>query len=152
MSTRVQDWPEQLAAWVVEHRARPHAWGEWDCARAANDCVARITGGADRLAGLEWSDLRSALRLLEREGGLEAAVTARMGEPILATFAQRGDVVLIDITRVPPEHATVGALGICLGEVACAPSAAGLVFVPMFSEPNGAGRAGGVICAWPVGR
>jgi hypothetical protein len=142
MTTRVQDWPEQLAAWVEENRARPFAWGEWDCAIAANDCVKRITG-LDLIGDLAWHGMRAALRQLEAAGGLEAAITARLGAPIAAPFAQRGDVVLLDITRVPPEHAGIGAVGVCLGEVVCAPSIAGLVFIPMSS---------GAVCAWKVGR
>jgi hypothetical protein len=142
MKTRLQDWPEQLAAWVEAVRARPFEWGVWDCAIAANDCVQRITG-TDVLGGLMWDGLRGALRQLEVEGGLEAAVTERLGAPIAPTFAQRGDVVLIAAAWVPADQAAIGSLGVCLGEVACAPTQSGLAFVPM---------AGGAACAWKVGR
>jgi hypothetical protein len=140
--TRVQDWPEQLAAWVEEVRLRPFEWGAWDCAIAANDCVRRITGD-DALGGLMWHGLRGAMRQLEVEGGMEAAVTARLGEPIAPAFAQRGDVVLVAAASLSAEHARLGAVGICIGDRLCMPSPVGLAFFAMHEA---------AIAAWRVGR
>jgi hypothetical protein len=128
---RVQDWPEQLAAWVEEVRARPFEWGAWDCARAANDAVRRLTG-LDMLGDLAWDGARGALRQLQNEGGMVIALTARLGEPIAPAFAQRGDVVLLraDLGR-EVDGGPVPAIGVCIGDRAVAPMANGLGFVPM---------------------
>jgi hypothetical protein len=137
--TRHPDWLALLNAWVDANRSRVYAWGDWDCVTAAADCVRTITG-EDVLAGLEWDSARSALRVIEAEGGLSAAVSARLGEPIPVAFAQRGDVVLIvdESVTVTPE----GAVAVCLGETAAAPTATGMGFQPMSLA----------VAAWRVGR
>ena len=148
MMDRRQDWPERLAAWVEAVRARPFAWGTWDCAAAAADAVFWLTD-SNPLAGLVWADVRGALRQLEVDGGLQAAVTARLGEPIAAAYAQRGDVVLTG--RVWPGNGEIEdeahihlrtALCVCIGDRCVGPTRAGLGFLPM-SEAT---------LAWKVGR
>jgi hypothetical protein len=152
MNMRVQDWPEQLAAWVDDARARAFEWGWWDCATAANDCVKRITGDAlGPLGGLAWSGVIGAVRQLELEGGLQAAVTSRMGEPIVPAYAQRGDLVLLPYPEDYPAHERV-LLAVCLGESAAAPGPNGLEFVSMYARQADGSVACRALCAWPVGR
>lgn len=143
---RFEDWPQRLDAWVESRRAVPFAWGENDCVMASASAIEAITG-ADPLNGLRWSGALGAARQLEVEGGLEAAVTARLGAPTHAAFAQRGDLVMI---LHPSEY--VGApeadphrreiLAVCLADVAAAPGPNGLEFISMLCA----------LCAWPVGR
>lgn len=70
----------------------PFEWG-----RKANDCVAfaggavRAQTGIDPLKGLRWTSQRSAMRLLSRLGGLEAAVSSRLS-PVAPALARRGDI------------------------------------------------------------
>lgn len=42
--TRVEDWPERLAAFIEQRRKMPFAWGSNDCALFAADAVCAITG------------------------------------------------------------------------------------------------------------
>lgn len=125
---RLPDWLARLNVWVLANRSRPFAWGEWDCVTAAADEVREITG-RDVLGGLAWGSARDAMRVLEAEGGMVAAVMRRLGDPIPVPFTQRGDLVLIDdesIARTPE-----GAVAVCVGEHVVAPSAAGFAFFPL---------------------
>ena len=111
-----------LASWVERVRDRPFHWAEWDCAIAAADAVETITG--ENPLDVHWSDIKTAVRQLEAEGGIESAVTARLGEPIPYALAQRGDIVLMSGERSE-------FIAVCLGSVAAAPSSTGLAFPEM---------------------
>jgi hypothetical protein len=94
---RRQDWPQRLAEFNVSRRRMPFTWGGNDCVTLAADWIEQATG-TDPIADIRgWTDALSAARTIEALGGLEAAITARLGEPIPPAFARRGDVVLLDI-------------------------------------------------------
>lgn len=137
--TRLENWPSLLAAWVERVRDRPFHWGEWDCAIAAADAVQTITGD-NPLGGLAWSDVNGAARQLQVEGGIELAVTARLGQPIPAAMAQRGDVVMM--LNPESEKAAREFIAVCLGPVSAAPCSTGLAFPEMQMA----------VKAWAVGR
>lgn len=71
----------------------PFAWGDH-----ANDCISAAAaavvaqGGEDHLAALRWSTEEEAETAIEAAGGVETALTAKLGEPIAPAFAQRGDI------------------------------------------------------------
>jgi hypothetical protein len=81
-----------LLAFLGERAAMPHAIGRW-----ANDCIsfafeaARVQTGHDALGGLRWSTLRGGLRVIAREGGVEAGFDARFRR-IAPAMAKRGDI------------------------------------------------------------
>ena len=80
---RLPDWQSRLAAVMREAQARPFAWGSHDCATFAATCVVAVTG-VDRIADVRaarQSELQAA-RLLERLGGLRAAIGERLGAPL----------------------------------------------------------------------
>lgn len=130
---RPQDWPERLARFWRERRAMPFAWGLNDCCTLAADWVEQMSG-ADPIADIRgWDDALSAARTIEALGGMRAAVTQRMGEPVDWMLAQRGDVVLLTLDRE--------TLGVCMGAFAIAPGADGALLVPMDRAE----------CAWRVG-
>lgn len=131
---RLQNWPEALHAYVDACRPKPLDYGTHDCATFAAAAVQIVTG-EDVLGGLMWSGEKGALRQLEVEGGLEAAVTSRLGEPIPIEYAQRGDVVLAEMRGRY-------VLGVCLGDVCAGPGIEQLEFYPTI-------RA---LKAWGVGR
>lgn len=133
---RFQDWPFRLESFITERRDRPFKWGEQDCALFCADAVLAMTGydfaepyrgqydtakGAVSLAGEieDRNDPFGLVRILEATGLPE----------IRPSFAQRGDVLLIDsdkeCSRVGRQH-----LGVCIGAVAAAAGKAGLVMVP----------------------
>lgn len=75
----------------LESRAQlPFDWRRNDCARFAAACV-RAQTGDNPLKGLRWGSAAGARRLLDRLGGMEAAVDARLRR-IPPAFARRGDV------------------------------------------------------------
>ena len=121
---RRQDWPERLAAFNQARRRMPFAWGSNDCVTLAADWIEEATG-VDPIADIRgWSDALSAGRTIEALGGLEAAITARLGDGIAPAFAQRGDVVLLDI-------AGRETVGVVYGTHAMGPGEEGAVMVPM---------------------
>lgn len=121
---RRQDWPERLAEFNVARRRMPFAWGGNDCVTMAADWIEQATG-TDPIADIRgWTDALSAGRTIEALGGLEAAITARLGEPIPPAFARRGDVVLLDI-------AGRETVGVVYGTHAMGPGEEGAVMVPM---------------------
>lgn len=121
---RREDWPARLARYVDAHRDMPFAWGSFDCVRFAAGWVREATG-SDPVEGLDWADERSALRVLESLGGLQAAVETRFGAAISCALAWRGDLVLHEMSRRP-------GLGVCVGAEFAAPSEdGGLMFLPM---------------------
>lgn len=146
VSGRMSDWPMILAA-LIEAERRPFAWGRHDCCTFAADCVLAITG-RDPLADLrgQWRTRTQALALLKRLGGLQQAVTDRLGPPLPnALLAQRGDIVLI----AAPDEARPGfdqALALCTGQLLLGPAARGLGRVHL-ARPSGGTPA---LAAWRV--
>jgi len=70
----------------------PFAWG-----KTANDCIShgagaiRAQNGRDVLVGLNWSTAIGAGRVIARQGGLEAMISARLARTAPA-LAHRGDI------------------------------------------------------------
>lgn len=123
---RPAGWPERLATYLEERRHMPFGW--WD-----NDCITCAAGGVaaqlclplDRLLPGRWRDARSAARWLKKMGGVEAACTSLLGEPVRgrrAAMLGRGAVVCVDAGNGP-------TLGLMAGNGRwCAPGADGLVW------------------------
>lgn len=85
-----------LSVFIQQKEATPFLWGFNDCCLFAADWVALRTG-VDVIADLRGiHDAKTALRKLEYLGGLEAAVTARLGLPIAAKLSSPGAVVLLE--------------------------------------------------------
>lgn len=141
--TRRTDWPERLAQAVDRGGRAGWQWGVHDCCTWTADVVAAMTG-QDPLADIRgrWRTAAGAGRMLRRLGGLQAAVSARLGPPLPAlVLAQRGDVVLL--------HTPQGdALGVCAGAVVLAPGLQGLSRWPLVGgQPGDAVHAA---LAWRV--
>jgi hypothetical protein len=117
---RREDWVSRLWETVAAHQHTPFAFGKFDCAVFAGRCVDAITGSALTEA-LGYVDKRSAIRVLRAEGGLEAGVTRRLGEPVIGYAARRGDVCLIDSKT----------LGVCLGSTIAVLCDSGFQFYPL---------------------
>jgi hypothetical protein len=103
---RLADWEQRLSAWIVANRDRPFAWGTWDCALAAFDAAAAITG-EDRAAEFRGQyDCRKgsaeALRRLGK-GTLIRTINAKYERRPVGK-ARRGDLVW---------HS--GSVGVCVG-------------------------------------
>jgi hypothetical protein len=98
----------------------PFAYGKFDCSVLSGRCVDAITGSSFTEA-FGVSDKRSAIAFLRREGGLEAAVTRRLGQPTEGYAASRGDVCMIDKKT----------LGICVGPTIAVLGRDGIEFIPL---------------------
>jgi hypothetical protein len=101
--SRLDGWPEILAAHLRAAMAREFAWGAHDCCAFAADGVLAMTG-IDPIAPARgrYADEKRAAVVVRDIGGAgvpEAAdvLLSAIGAPAIApTFAQRGDLVLID--------------------------------------------------------
>jgi hypothetical protein len=113
-----------LVAYLAERAHMPHEWG-----RKANDCMSFPAGavktqtGRDPAAGLKWTSQLSAMKLLKKLGGVEAALDARF-ERIPTAHAMRGDIGI-----VPDPDLGVHPV-IVAGTTVCAPGAKGLKHLP----------------------
>ena len=122
---RYQDWQIRFEAFIAQRRAVPFVWGANDCALFAADCVCAITGQDPAPPGLRAHRTeKQALRALERHGGLHSIATAALGQPVAASQAGVGDIVLVKVAKRD-------ALAVCNGQTAFGPSAHGLVAVGM---------------------
>lgn len=128
---RVENWPRVLFEYVKTNRLRPFVWGEHDCCLFAARWVEVLTGRDMRMPAYDSAD--TAVRALAAEGGMQAAVTARLGEPLdNPLMAQRGDVALLNLGgRL--------TLGVVVYGGVMAPGADHLMQVPA-SEIRGAWR------------
>lgn len=120
MIARPENWPELLDAYVLQHARTPFAWGSHDCCTFAADWVQML---CDRDPMAPWRGqyrtVTAARRLIEGAGGLEAMVGQALGATISAAFAQRGDVVLGELSLGP-------TVGIVLGVDAAFPGLDGI--------------------------
>lgn len=120
--TRLNDWPERLAAFMDERRNVPFQFGIHDCSTFAADAVAAMTG--ERLQIPVADSPEAYARLVRDQGTLRDMAEALLGESIHPAYAQRGDVVLLEMG----ERET---LGICVGAEIAGPGADGLALAPM---------------------
>jgi len=123
--TRREDWPLRLEAAIESARVQAFRWGEHDCVRFATGVVRDLTG-CDMVAqtGLVWATRAEARRAERAAGGIAAAVTRVLGDPIAAALAQRGDLLL---TCGPAGQ----SLGVCIGARGAFAGKKGLAFVPI---------------------
>ena len=129
--TRREDWPERLNAYIDARRCTPFHWGGHDCVSFAAGAVEAMTG-VDHLADfrdadgrLAWGSRETAKAIMHGFGDLSHAVMTRLGEPIDAHLARRGDVLLLWMDD--RKH----ALGVCCGHLAVGPGRQGLEWLPM---------------------
>jgi hypothetical protein len=133
--TRLPDWQERFSVFVQSRQAIPFAWGTNDCCTFAASCVQAITGHNPLPAHFVGHTTRlRATRVLLVHGGLANAVTGVLGPSINPLFSQIGDVILLNPQDGP-------LLGICNGSVVFAPSANGLVLLPL-TDATAAWRIG----------
>lgn len=128
---RYQDWPLRLNLAIEDARSAPFDWRTHNCATFAADVVEAMTGERlhDTFAALH-GHRRHAIAASKR---MRALVSAQLPVMIAPPYAQRGDVVYVEI------DGTAG-LGICNGNTAVCLGPDGLAFVPMEAAQ----------CAWRI--
>jgi hypothetical protein len=108
---RHHDWPQRLADYLMECRARPFEYGTHDCCRFAAGVVDAIAdaGIVARMdAEHPYADREGAYAVIGSVGGLEQLVSVYLGEPVHPSRAGRGDVVLAELDQGE-------TIGVCLG-------------------------------------
>lgn len=105
----------RLQEWLAERRGRALAFGTFDCATLAADYLAEFHGRTDALGELRgaYRTHAEAMALIERGGGIENCVRARLGAMQPMARCECGWIVVGDFGDGP-------AIGICAGHnVAC---------------------------------
>lgn len=107
---RHPDWQTRFLEEIENWRDATFEWGKADCVHFVGAFVEAITG-RDELGTWSYDSAASAAKALGDAGytSLYDALVHRFGEPVPATYAQRGDVVYRDTTL------ELGAVGICVG-------------------------------------
>ena len=122
--SRVDDWPERLAAHIEAARGRPFVWGAHDCCAYAADWVLAATGTDPIAPWRGYTDAREGMRRLADLGGIAGLWTRLFGAPIAPYLAQRGDLVRV---MVDGREST----GVVIGAHAAAPGETDLALAPM---------------------
>lgn len=93
--TRSQNWPSLLASFLRDRAGAPFVWGSNDCLLFCADLVQELTGEdlASEFRG-HYNTAADANALIEPYGGVEGVLTAKLGEPKLIGFANRGDIAV----------------------------------------------------------
>ncbi len=131
---RKDNWEKNFYDCLKEMAAQPWKWGQHDCAIMAANVIMAMTGVdlAEKVRG-KYKTKRGAAGLIARAGGLVGLIDCEIINP---TFAQRGDLCLID------DH-DGEAFGICVGkDVIQAAYDGGYHHKPMKS----------VVRSWAIGR
>lgn len=119
------DWVEQMWRVISESHSQPFVWAEHDCCLFAAKVLDAMhgTGWVDELHAC-YHDYTSAMQYIEAEGGVEASITRRFGEPVAGWKARRGDLVLVETV--------IGhGAGICTGHSIAAAGHHGLTYLPL---------------------
>ena len=109
MTQKLTNWVHALHEQIEAYKTQPFAWGKHDCCTLAADCVQAMTG-VDKMANYRggYKTAAGAARKLAKAGGMEAAISAELGDSIAPALAQRGDVVCFS--------SPLGdACGVCVG-------------------------------------
>jgi len=128
--SRLEDWPERLAALIDARMSVPFRWGSNDCALFAADAVQAVTGVdlaavwrgqyADEEGARSMRSASSHLASGDIVAALREMAHRRLGPDAPPLMARRGDIVLV-------EHDNGHSLAVCLGSMAAAPGRRGLM-------------------------
>ena len=122
---RRHDWVSRLWNTAQTYQHATFSYRKHYCALFAARCVDEITG-SDMERELKFSGRLEAETVLRREGGMEQAVTKRLGIPTGGHGARRGDVCLVDTDSGK-------GLGVCMGTTIAVAAERGLEFYPLGS-------------------
>lgn len=131
---RLADWPSRLEAVITAARVKAFDWRTHNCATFAADCVEAVTGERlhERFAKLHKTK-RGAAEFSKDAAKLRAEVSMRLDTEVVRSFAQRGDVVLV-------QRGDTSVLAVCAGRQAVCLGPLGVVLLPMEDA----------VCAWRI--
>jgi hypothetical protein len=119
---RRQDWAEALNAYIDTVRDVRFQWGVHECSTFAADAVCAMTDNEVEMPSVPSA--RAYADLLHERGSQRGRTRGILGEDKPVSFANRGDVVLLDLEDR-------NFLGICIGIEAVCPGPDGVIAVPM---------------------
>lgn len=123
MFPRLPGWEARFDAFLEARQRTPFAWGANDCASFGIASVEILTG-AD-IWPVTWSTATEALHVIAAAGGLEAAISTRLGPPSGNwRRCRRGDIALAEMNARP-------AVMVCTGQTLCGPGPLGLDHRPL---------------------
>lgn len=106
----------------------PFAWGPNDCVSFGIAAVQTITGALVR--EVTWTTALDAAREIDREGGLERAISSVLGTPHDNwRRARRGDVVLTGSNELAADEG--GPVMLCVGDRIVGPGVDRMQALPM---------------------
>ena len=85
---------QALRDYLAEAATRPAQFGGFDCVRFAVEAL-YVGWRRDFRAALGYQDRASAVARLRAAGGLEAAISAELGEPVAVHWLDPGDLALL---------------------------------------------------------
>jgi hypothetical protein len=100
---------EALSRYLSQAAQQPAALGRLDCVRFVVEALV-IGWGRDYRRHLEYSDRRTAVAQLRRQGGLMDAIDRALGQNLPATDLGPGDIAYFDdpcIGIILPNHVLV---------------------------------------------
>lgn len=94
--TRLPGWEVRLRELIEARRTAAWAWGSFDCASFAFDAATALLG-ADPWKDIRgrWTSRSSAQATISALRGLPMVLSSRLGRPIRAAGAWRGDLGLV---------------------------------------------------------
>lgn len=118
---RLPDWQLRFSEFVSARQNMPFAWGRNDCCVFAAEAIKAITGQdhAAEFRGI-YRTVKTADRLMNEMGGLEAIASRFLGDPVSPKMAAVGDIVM-----------TGNTLGVCNGSTIIGPGKDGIAVIPM---------------------
>ena len=116
---RVANWPDVLAKEIDGSLEAPFIWGKNDCCQFVARITTALTDVDRRDLFPTYSSEEEARKIVEGLGGFIPLLSKAFGESKHPAFADRGDVVLVDMGMGPQP-------AICLGVWCVAPTAKGL--------------------------
>jgi hypothetical protein len=123
--SKLTGWEGRLSSVVDDAVNRKFIWGEHDCSLFAARCADAVYGTKFEAANTgKYKTARGAAGRVKRLGGYDAHLRKLGFNPVLKSFAQRGDTAII-------EQDGREALGVVMGPNIVAASTDGLAFVPV---------------------
>ena len=123
---RRDDWVARLYEAIEAAGKRPFDYTTENCGLFAAQCIDAIVIDSHRAEELRthMGSITELAHWLNDSGGIDAAVTERLGEPVPWGWARRGDVCLMPTQDGP-------GLGVCVGRVVIMMSPGGVAHQPL---------------------
>ncbi len=87
-------WRTRLLAWAQAVRGQPYVWGQTDCAALARAALYEMFCRDVAPQVPTWTSKRTALRILNIVGGIDALLRSLGAEVVTLPFVRAGDIIV----------------------------------------------------------